>query len=242
MIFLFWSRIVLIRRERLIQRHMERLRANPRQHEVDRDVLRWTPATALNLVLSEEEREAEMDVGSLLCQDKYLFLPRVLLRYSGTSPAFWPRLKWCKCCCCSWTSTFWWPWNYRGGFHRSEHQWLVKHKLVCNHMCTEFTQETVFNVCIMLRVGVRTSCNIIVCLEQRSSQLTDSSRKVNNKWENQNSNETLFANAEWKSQHFFIIMQGDILTLWWFQCLSSSESHSNVNYKTDFCCHCGVAF
>uniref|UniRef100_A0AAQ5YNF0 histone acetyltransferase n=1 Tax=Amphiprion ocellaris TaxID=80972 RepID=A0AAQ5YNF0_AMPOC len=57
------GRIVLIRRERLIQRHMERLRANPRQNEVDPDALRWTPSTTLNAVLSEEEREAEMDVG-----------------------------------------------------------------------------------------------------------------------------------------------------------------------------------
>lgn len=37
--------------------------ANPRPHEVDPDALRWTPSTTLNAVLSEEEREAEMDVG-----------------------------------------------------------------------------------------------------------------------------------------------------------------------------------
>lgn len=42
---------------------MERLRASPRQNEVDPDALRWTPSTTLNAVLSEEEREAEMDVG-----------------------------------------------------------------------------------------------------------------------------------------------------------------------------------
>uniref|UniRef100_A0AAQ5ZQC1 histone acetyltransferase n=1 Tax=Amphiprion ocellaris TaxID=80972 RepID=A0AAQ5ZQC1_AMPOC len=59
------GRIVLIRRERLIQRHMERLRANPRQNEVDPDALRWTPSTTLNAVLSEEEREAEMDAERL---------------------------------------------------------------------------------------------------------------------------------------------------------------------------------
>ncbi|XP_034050032.1 histone acetyltransferase KAT6B isoform X2 [Thalassophryne amazonica] len=59
------GRIVLIRRERLIQRHMERLRANPRQYEVDPDALRWTPATTHNAVLSEEEREAEMDAEQL---------------------------------------------------------------------------------------------------------------------------------------------------------------------------------
>ncbi|XP_078135732.1 histone acetyltransferase KAT6B isoform X2 [Sander vitreus] len=59
------GRIVLIRRERLIQRHMESLRANPRQNEVDPDALRWTPSTTLNAVLSEEEREAEMDAERL---------------------------------------------------------------------------------------------------------------------------------------------------------------------------------
>uniref|UniRef100_A0A1A8HVM5 histone acetyltransferase n=1 Tax=Nothobranchius kuhntae TaxID=321403 RepID=A0A1A8HVM5_NOTKU len=59
------GRIVLIRRDRLIQRHMERLRASPRQHEVDPDALRWTPSMTLNAVLSEEEREAEMDAERL---------------------------------------------------------------------------------------------------------------------------------------------------------------------------------
>ncbi|XP_072229148.1 histone acetyltransferase KAT6B isoform X3 [Leuresthes tenuis] len=59
------GRIVLIRRERLIQRHMERLRASPRQNEVDPNALRWTPSTTLNAVLSEEEREAEMDAERL---------------------------------------------------------------------------------------------------------------------------------------------------------------------------------
>uniref|UniRef100_A0A8C6VWK5 histone acetyltransferase n=1 Tax=Nothobranchius furzeri TaxID=105023 RepID=A0A8C6VWK5_NOTFU len=59
------GRIVLIRRDRLIQRHMERLRASPRQHKVDPDALRWTPSMTLNAVLSEEEREAEMDAERL---------------------------------------------------------------------------------------------------------------------------------------------------------------------------------
>ncbi|XP_054898969.1 histone acetyltransferase KAT6B isoform X2 [Poeciliopsis prolifica] len=59
------GRTVLVRRERLIQRHMERLRANPRKNEVDPDALRWTPSTTLNAVLSEEEREAEMDAERL---------------------------------------------------------------------------------------------------------------------------------------------------------------------------------
>lgn len=56
-------RIVLLRRERLIQKHMESLRANTRRNDVDPDALHWMPSTTLNAVLSEEEREAEMDVG-----------------------------------------------------------------------------------------------------------------------------------------------------------------------------------
>lgn len=60
---------MLIRRERLIQRHMDRLRSNPRQNGVDPDALHWTPNTSLNAVLSEEEREAEMDVGFLVPSD-----------------------------------------------------------------------------------------------------------------------------------------------------------------------------
>ncbi|XP_057681394.1 histone acetyltransferase KAT6B isoform X1 [Corythoichthys intestinalis] len=55
------GRVVLVRRERLIHRHMEKLRADRRRHEVDPDALRWTRATSPNAVLSEEEREAEMD-------------------------------------------------------------------------------------------------------------------------------------------------------------------------------------
>lgn len=66
MLFCPPTRIVLIRRERLIQRHVEKLRANPRRIDVDPDALRWTPSTTLNAVLSEEEREAEMDVGSFV--------------------------------------------------------------------------------------------------------------------------------------------------------------------------------
>ncbi|KAK5881336.1 hypothetical protein CesoFtcFv8_022148 [Champsocephalus esox] len=59
------GRIVLIRRERLIQRHMETMRASRRGNEVDPDALRWTPSTNINAVLSEEEREEEMDAERL---------------------------------------------------------------------------------------------------------------------------------------------------------------------------------
>uniref|UniRef100_A0A8C6PP73 histone acetyltransferase n=1 Tax=Nothobranchius furzeri TaxID=105023 RepID=A0A8C6PP73_NOTFU len=74
------GRIVLIRRDRLIQRHMERLRASPRQHKVDPDALRWTPSMTLNAVLSEEEREAEMDVGFFICLPETLLVDVCLIR------------------------------------------------------------------------------------------------------------------------------------------------------------------
>lgn len=66
----------------MIQRHMEGLRANPRRNEVDPDALRWTPSTTLNAVLSEEEREAEMDVGLLFKQETTvicLLMPTVVV-------------------------------------------------------------------------------------------------------------------------------------------------------------------
>lgn len=63
----------------MIQRHMERLRANPRMNEVDPDALRWTPSSGFNAVLSEEEREAEMDVSFLVPADTcYLFTNAVI--------------------------------------------------------------------------------------------------------------------------------------------------------------------
>lgn len=61
---------------------MEGLRANPRRNEVDPDALRWTPSTTLNAVLSEEEREAEMDVGLLFKQETTvicLLMPTVVV-------------------------------------------------------------------------------------------------------------------------------------------------------------------
>ncbi|XP_077481403.1 histone acetyltransferase KAT6B isoform X3 [Stigmatopora argus] len=59
------GRVVLVRRERIIHRHMEKLRADRRRHEVDPDALRWTRSTSHNAILSEEEREAEMDAEHL---------------------------------------------------------------------------------------------------------------------------------------------------------------------------------
>ena len=59
---MFLGRLVVIRRERLVQRHVERLSTRPRVNQVDPHGLHWTPTVALNAGLSEEEREAKMDV------------------------------------------------------------------------------------------------------------------------------------------------------------------------------------
>ncbi|XP_049615177.1 histone acetyltransferase KAT6B isoform X3 [Syngnathus scovelli] len=59
------GRVVLIRKEGLIHGHVERLRAAPRRHQVDPDALRWSRSASLSAVLSEEEREAEMDAERL---------------------------------------------------------------------------------------------------------------------------------------------------------------------------------
>uniref|UniRef100_A0A8C9TPF5 Histone acetyltransferase n=1 Tax=Scleropages formosus TaxID=113540 RepID=A0A8C9TPF5_SCLFO len=52
-------RDVLVRREKLVSAHMARLRANPRQLEVDPDCLRWTPVIVTNTVVSEGEGEED---------------------------------------------------------------------------------------------------------------------------------------------------------------------------------------
>uniref|UniRef100_A0A8C8AEU2 histone acetyltransferase n=1 Tax=Otus sunia TaxID=257818 RepID=A0A8C8AEU2_9STRI len=55
------DRFVIIRREKLISSHMEKLKANPRINEVDPESLRWTPLLVSNAAVSEEEREAEKE-------------------------------------------------------------------------------------------------------------------------------------------------------------------------------------
>ncbi|XP_066549742.1 histone acetyltransferase KAT6B isoform X1 [Amia ocellicauda] len=62
------GRFVIIRREKMIQKHTEKLKANPRMNEVDPDSLCWSPVVAPNAVVSEEEREAEMEAERLMEQ------------------------------------------------------------------------------------------------------------------------------------------------------------------------------
>ncbi len=62
-------RLVLVRREKLVVSHMARLKARPRQLEVDPECLRWTPVIVTNTVVSdvdgddedEEDEEPEED-------------------------------------------------------------------------------------------------------------------------------------------------------------------------------------
>ncbi|KAJ8380228.1 hypothetical protein SKAU_G00010060 [Synaphobranchus kaupii] len=69
------ERLVLVRREKLVTTHMSRLRARPRQLEVDPDCLRWTPVIVTNTVVSEgdgedEEEEEEEGEGQVCKESK----------------------------------------------------------------------------------------------------------------------------------------------------------------------------
>lgn len=62
-------RLVLVRREKMVISHVTRLKARPRQLEVDPECLRWTPVIVTNTVVSdadgddddEEDEDAEED-------------------------------------------------------------------------------------------------------------------------------------------------------------------------------------
>ncbi|XP_028735608.1 histone acetyltransferase KAT6B isoform X4 [Peromyscus leucopus] len=62
------GRFVIIRREKLILGHMEKLRNCSRTNELDPESLRWTPILISNAVVSEEEREAEKEAERLMEQ------------------------------------------------------------------------------------------------------------------------------------------------------------------------------
>ncbi|XP_029684981.1 histone acetyltransferase KAT6A isoform X2 [Takifugu rubripes] len=49
------DRLVLVRREKLVNNHMARLKARPRQLDVDPECLRWTPVIVTNTVVSDPE-------------------------------------------------------------------------------------------------------------------------------------------------------------------------------------------
>ncbi|XP_029465408.1 histone acetyltransferase KAT6B isoform X1 [Rhinatrema bivittatum] len=62
------DKFVVIRREKLILSHMDKLKACPRINEVDPEGLRWTPVLVSNATFSEEEREAEKEAEHLMEQ------------------------------------------------------------------------------------------------------------------------------------------------------------------------------
>ncbi|XP_069096951.1 histone acetyltransferase KAT6B isoform X1 [Pleurodeles waltl] len=57
------DRFVIIRREKLINSHIEKLKARPRRNEVDPECLRWTPIIVSNGAVSEEEDDDDDDDG-----------------------------------------------------------------------------------------------------------------------------------------------------------------------------------
>uniref|UniRef100_A0A6J0TW35 histone acetyltransferase n=1 Tax=Pogona vitticeps TaxID=103695 RepID=A0A6J0TW35_9SAUR len=62
------EKFTVIRREKLISGHMDKLKTNPRINEVDPESLRWTPLLVPNAAVSEEEREAEKEAERLMEQ------------------------------------------------------------------------------------------------------------------------------------------------------------------------------
>lgn len=55
------DRLVLVRREKLVSSHMARLKARPRQLEVDPECLRWTPVIVTNTVVSDADGDDDED-------------------------------------------------------------------------------------------------------------------------------------------------------------------------------------
>lgn len=50
-----------MRREKLVANHMARLKARPRQLEVDPECLRWTPVIVTNTVVSDADGDDDDD-------------------------------------------------------------------------------------------------------------------------------------------------------------------------------------
>lgn len=53
--------MVLVRRDKLVITHMNRLKARPRQLEVDPECLRWTPVIVTNTVVSDADGDEDED-------------------------------------------------------------------------------------------------------------------------------------------------------------------------------------
>ncbi|XP_036402215.1 histone acetyltransferase KAT6B-like isoform X2 [Megalops cyprinoides] len=63
------GRFVIVRRDRLIQKHVERLKENPRVNEVDPTCLRWSPPNGPGNVHADEDSEGETEGDHLAEQD-----------------------------------------------------------------------------------------------------------------------------------------------------------------------------
>ncbi|XP_017270122.1 histone acetyltransferase KAT6A isoform X2 [Kryptolebias marmoratus] len=55
------ERLVLVRRDKAVSSHMARLKARPRQLEVDPECLRWTPVIVTNNVVSDSDKDDDDD-------------------------------------------------------------------------------------------------------------------------------------------------------------------------------------
>lgn len=63
-------RLVLVRREKLVSNHMTRLKARPRQMDVDPECLRWTPVIVTNTVVSDGDEEDDEEEDEEPEEDK----------------------------------------------------------------------------------------------------------------------------------------------------------------------------
>lgn len=52
---------MLVRREKVVANHMARLKARPRQLDVDPECLRWTPVIVTNTVVSDSDKDDDDD-------------------------------------------------------------------------------------------------------------------------------------------------------------------------------------
>lgn len=64
-----------MRREKLVNNHMARLKARPRQLEVDPECLRWTPVIVTNTVVSDAEGDDDNEDDEDLEEDNRKEVP-----------------------------------------------------------------------------------------------------------------------------------------------------------------------
>ncbi|XP_077600595.1 histone acetyltransferase KAT6A-like isoform X1 [Stigmatopora nigra] len=73
------ERLVLVRRDTLIDSHMARLKARPRQLEVDPECVRWTPVIVTNTVVSDADEDEDEEDQEPTAEDRKEIKPSIKL-------------------------------------------------------------------------------------------------------------------------------------------------------------------